>query len=55
MKPEIGGKRLSSRCWGTTLDEFLAAEGIRETAKAEALRRVSTWQVTQNVERQECN
>jgi hypothetical protein len=26
--------------WGTTLDEFLAEDGIREAAKAEALTRV---------------
>ena len=27
--------------WGTTLDEFLVKDGIREVAKAEALTRVS--------------
>ena len=32
--------------WGTTLDEFLDAEGIREEAKAEAVTRVVAWQLT---------
>jgi len=30
--------------WGTSLDEFLGKEGIREAAKAEALTRVIAWQ-----------
>ncbi len=38
--------------WGTTLDEFLAEDGIREVAKAEALTRVIAWQLTQEMERQ---
>jgi len=38
--------------WGTTLDEFLAEEGIRESAKAEALTRVVAWQLAQEMERQ---
>jgi antitoxin HicB len=38
--------------WGTTLDEFLAEDGIRETAKAEAVTRVVAWQLTQEMERQ---
>ena len=33
--------------WGTTLDEFLDAEDVREAAKAEALTRVVAWQLTQ--------
>ena len=37
--------------WGTTLDEFLDAEGIREAAKAEAVTRVVAWQLTQDMER----
>jgi antitoxin HicB len=32
--------------WGTTLDEFLDAEGIHEAAKAEAVTRVVAWQLT---------
>ena len=38
--------------WGTTLDAFLAAEGIREAAKAEAVTRVVAWQLSQEMERQ---
>jgi antitoxin component HigA of HigAB toxin-antitoxin module len=38
--------------WGTTLDGFLAEEGIREAAKAEALTRVIAWQLSQEMERQ---
>ena len=38
--------------WGTTLHEFLDAEGIREAAKAEAVTRVVAWQLTQEMERQ---
>ena len=38
--------------WGTTLDEFLTEDGIREAAKAEALTRVIAWQLTQEMERQ---
>ena len=38
--------------WGTSLDEFLAKEGIREAAKAEALTRVVAWQLSQEMERQ---
>jgi DNA-binding transcriptional regulator LsrR (DeoR family) len=38
--------------WGTTLDDFLAEEGIREAAKTEALTRVVAWQLTQEMERQ---
>jgi antitoxin HicB len=38
--------------WGTTLNEFLYAEGIREAAKAEAATRVVAWQLTQEMERQ---
>jgi transcriptional regulator with XRE-family HTH domain len=35
-----------------TLDEFLGDEGIRESAKAEALTRVVAWQLSQEMERQ---
>jgi antitoxin HicB len=38
--------------WGTTLDEFLAKDGIREAAKAAALTRVVAWQISQEMERQ---
>ena len=38
--------------WGTTLDAFLAEDGIREAAKAEAVTRVVVWQLSQEMERQ---
>lgn len=38
--------------WGSTLDAFLAEEGVREAAKAEALTRVVAWQLAQEMERQ---
>ena len=38
--------------WGATLDEFLAQEGIRETARTEALIRVVAWALAQEMERQ---
>jgi antitoxin HicB len=38
--------------WGTTVDELLSEEGIREAAKAEAVTRVVAWQLTQEMERQ---
>jgi len=38
--------------WGTSLDDFLSEEGIREVAKAEAVTRVVAWQLTQEMERQ---
>ncbi len=31
--------------WGTSLDEFLDEEGIREAATAEAVTRVLAWQL----------
>jgi antitoxin HicB len=36
--------------WGTTLDEFLTDEGIREAAKTEAAVRVVAWQRPQQTE-----
>ncbi|WP_428484402.1 helix-turn-helix domain-containing protein [Rhodopila sp.] len=38
--------------WGTTLNAFLDAEGIREAARAEAVTRVVAWQLAQEMERQ---
>ena len=38
--------------WGTPLDAFLAEDGMREAAKAEALTRVVGWQLAQEMERQ---
>ena len=37
--------------WGTTLDAFLDGDGIRETAKAEAVTRVIAWQLGQEMAR----
>jgi antitoxin HicB len=37
--------------WGSTLDDFLRAEGIRETAKAEAVTRVVAWQLAEEMKR----
>ncbi len=38
--------------WGTSLDSFLAEDGIRESARAEATTRVIAWQLSQEMERQ---
>jgi antitoxin HicB len=38
--------------WGSTLDEFLDKEGIREAAKAEAVTRVVAWQLREEMKRQ---
>jgi antitoxin component HigA of HigAB toxin-antitoxin module len=38
--------------WGTSLDRFLAEDGIREAARIEATTRVVAWQLSQEMERQ---
>jgi DNA-binding phage protein len=38
--------------WGSTLDDFLRQEGIRDTARAEAVTRVVAWQLGQEMQRQ---
>jgi len=38
--------------WGSTLDEFLTEEGIREAAKTEAVTRVVAWQLGKEMKRQ---
>jgi antitoxin HicB len=38
--------------WGSTLDDFLHEEGIREAAKAEAVTRVVAWQLSEEMKRQ---
>jgi antitoxin HicB len=38
--------------WGTTLDEFLSEEGIREAARAEAAAPVVIWQLAQEMKHQ---
>jgi DNA-binding phage protein len=35
--------------WGSTLEDFLKEEGIRESAKAEAITRVITWQIAEEM------
>ena len=37
--------------WGSSLDDFLKEEGIREAARTEALTRVVAWQLSQEMER----
>jgi plasmid maintenance system antidote protein VapI len=38
--------------WGSTLDSFLTAEGIRDDVHAEATTRVMAWQLSQEMKRQ---
>ena len=38
--------------WGSTLDDFLHEEGIYEAAKAEAVIRVITWQIAEEMRKQ---
>jgi len=35
--------------WGSTLDDFLKEEGICESAKAEAVTRVISWQIAEEI------
>ncbi len=45
-------KRKKNPHWGSTLDEFLDEEGIREAVKAEAVTRVVAWQLGEEMKRQ---
>ncbi len=36
--------------WGSTLDDFLNEDGIREAARTEAVTRIVAWQLTQEME-----
>ncbi|HEY4115846.1 MAG TPA: hypothetical protein VGM17_17455 [Rhizomicrobium sp.] len=38
--------------WGSTLEDFLDEEGIRQAAKAKAITRVVAWQLAKEMERQ---
>jgi antitoxin component HigA of HigAB toxin-antitoxin module len=38
--------------WGTSLDDFLGEQGIRETVRTAAATRVVAWQLAQEMERQ---
>ena len=44
-------KRRKNPHWGSTFEDFLDEEGIRETAKAEAVTRVVAWQLGQEMKR----
>jgi DNA-binding phage protein len=44
-------KRKKNVHWGSTLDDFLDEEGIRESAKAEAVTRVVAWQLGEEMKR----
>lgn len=37
--------------WGSTLEDFLSEEGIREAAKAQAITRVIAWQLAEEMKR----
>lgn len=37
--------------WGPPLDDFLREEGIRDTARAEAVARVVAWQLSREMKR----
>jgi antitoxin component HigA of HigAB toxin-antitoxin module len=37
--------------WGSSLDDFLREEGIRDAARAEAVTRVVAWQLAQEMQR----
>jgi len=38
--------------WGSSLDDFLEKEGIRDTTKAEAIARVVAWQLEREMKKQ---
>ena len=39
--------------WGSTLDDFLREEGIYEAAKVEAVTRVISWQIAEEMRKRE--
>ncbi len=45
-------KRKKNPHWGSTLDDFLKEEGIREAVKREAVTRVVAWQLNNEMKRQ---
>jgi antitoxin HicB len=45
-------KRKKNPHWGSTLDEFLDEEGIREAVKTGAITRVVAWQLGKEMKRQ---
>jgi antitoxin HicB len=44
--------KLKNPHWGSTLDDFLNEDGIREAAKTEAMTRVVAWQLAEEMKRQ---
>ncbi len=38
--------------WGSTLDDFLEEEGIREEARTAAIKRVIAWQLAEEMKKQ---
>ena len=51
-KTKIKAKTKMNPHWGSTLDEFLDEEGIRDASKAEAVTRVVAWQLSEEMKRQ---
>jgi antitoxin HicB len=45
-------KKRKNPHWGSTLEDFLDEEGIREAAKTKAITRVVAWQLAKEMERQ---
>ena len=45
-------KKKKNPHWGSSLDDFLKEEGIREAAKAEALTRIVAWQLSREMAKQ---
>ena len=41
----------NNRPWGSTLDDFLHEEGIYEAAKVEAVTRVISWQIAEEMKK----
>jgi antitoxin HicB len=45
-------KKKKNPHWGSTLDDFLDEEGVREATKTEAVTRVVAWQLREEMKRQ---
>ena len=50
-KVKVRAKTKMNPHWGSTLDDFLDEEGIREAAKAAAVTRVVAWQLSEEMKR----
>ena len=44
-------KKAKNPHWGSSLEDFLDEEGIREVAKTEAVTRVVAWQLSEEMKR----